>query len=122
MALGIMALSSYQSWDLTSLIIPPRTRLVPLEPIGIGTAYIESLTSYTCRLAQAHSITVGKLFNHEIGPKINKLYRVSELKRINGNFCKNYFTNRGHMFNGVGKCAEYLVHALQALTLRHDLR
>ena len=103
-----MALSSYPYWDLTSLIIPPRTRLVPLEPIGVGTAYIESLTSYTCRLAHVHSITVGKLFNHEIGPIINKLYLVSAHKRTNGNFCKNYFTNRGHMFNGVGKCAEDL--------------
>jgi len=47
---------------------------------------------------------------------------VSEHRRTNGNFCKNYFTNRGHMFNGVGKCAEDLVRALQALTLRQDLR
>ena len=117
-----MPLSPYQSWDLTSPIIPPRTRLVPLEPIGVGTAYIESLTSYTCRLAHVHSITVGKLFNHEIGPMINKLYLASAHKRTNGNFCKNYFTNRGHMFNGVGKCAEDLVLALQALTLRQDLR
>src|SRR5260370_14361919 len=117
-----MPLSPYQSWDLTSLIIPPRTRLIPLEPLGVGTAYIESLTSYTCRLAQVHSITVGKLFNHEIGPMIEKLYLDSEHNGTNGSFCNNYFTNRGHMFNGVAKCAEDLVRALQALTLRQDLR
>src|SRR5712691_8530009 len=92
----LMALTSYESWDIRPLTIPARTRLVPLEPIGVGTAYVESLTSYTCRLAHVHSITVGKLFNHEIGPMINKLYLASEHKRTNGNFCKNYFTNRGH--------------------------
>ncbi len=108
-----MPLSPYQCWDLRSLIVPPRTHLVPLEPIGVGTAYIESLTSYTCRLEQVHSITVGKLFNHEIGPTINRLYMVSEHRGTNGNFCENYFTNRGQ---------EDLVRALQALTLRQDLR
>src|SRR5712691_1599215 len=103
-------------------VVPPRSRLIPLEPIGVGTPHIESLTSYTCRLAQVHSVPVGKLFNHEIVPMINELYQFNHDKRPKGNVFKNYFAYQGHTFNGVGSCAEDLVRALEALTLRQDLR
>lgn len=36
-------------------------RLYPVEPIGLGTANIESLSSYLLRVAAAHSTTVGIL-------------------------------------------------------------
>jgi len=36
---------------------PPRSALYALPPIGVGTADVESLTSYFCRLAVAHSVT-----------------------------------------------------------------
>ncbi len=118
----LMALTSYESWDIRPLTIPARTRLVSLKPIGVGTAYVESLTSYTCRLAHAHSVRVGKLFSHEIVPTINKLYPLDDEKRTKGKIRTNYPANRGHMLHGVGKCADDLVRALEALTLRRDLR
>jgi hypothetical protein len=37
---------AFECWDLTSPLVPPRTLLLPLEPIGIGTPFVESLTSY----------------------------------------------------------------------------
>lgn len=38
--------------------MPGRSWLIPLEPIGGGTALVESLTSYVTRLAMAHSVSV----------------------------------------------------------------
>lgn len=35
--------------------------LYNLEPIGIGTPYVEGLTSYIVRLADAHCVTTGTL-------------------------------------------------------------
>jgi len=50
-----------ESWDLTVPGVPPRARFYPLEPIGIGTPLVESLTSYLLRLAEAHGVPVGVL-------------------------------------------------------------
>ena len=36
--------------------VPPRSRLYCLEPVGVGTGMVESLTSYIARLAAAHSL------------------------------------------------------------------
>src|SRR5574341_819764 len=51
----------FESWILSRPPAPPRSRLYSLEPIGIGTAIVESLTGYTARLAEAHSVSVGDL-------------------------------------------------------------
>ena len=37
-------------------LLPPRSRLVSLAPLGLGTAQVESLGSYYLRLADAHSL------------------------------------------------------------------
>ncbi len=39
-------LEVYDSCDLEKPLIPPRSHLYHLEPIGIGTPYVESLTSF----------------------------------------------------------------------------
>lgn len=39
----------------------PRSTLHALSPMGLGTAEVESLTSYFCRLAYSHSMTAQKL-------------------------------------------------------------
>lgn len=43
-----------------------RSRLFNLEPIGIGTPYIESLRSYIGRLASEHTVRTGDLIKYEI--------------------------------------------------------
>ncbi len=53
-----------------TLEIPNRSRLYFLEPIGVGTPYTESLSSYLCRLAQEHCVTPQKLIMGEIAPLI----------------------------------------------------
>ena len=41
----------------TQSLIPPRSVLVRLQPLGLGTPYRESLSSYYQRLADVHSLT-----------------------------------------------------------------
>src|SRR5712691_263199 len=52
---------------------PPRSRLYRLEPIGIGTPAVESLSSYLNRLAQAHCVMVTTLITHELLPRLGAL-------------------------------------------------
>ncbi len=39
-------LTIYESWNLEQPSIPLRSRLYQLEPVGIGTPLVESLTGY----------------------------------------------------------------------------
>ena len=52
----------YKNIDITIPALPPRSILYSIEPIGIGTPYVESLASYINRLAVEHSISVADLF------------------------------------------------------------
>ena len=54
--------TSYSIWEPeVPQIIPERSRLYSLNPIGIGTPQVESLTGYIARLAEAHVLSVGDL-------------------------------------------------------------
>ncbi|EMS70529.1 TniQ family protein [Ruminiclostridium cellobioparum] len=50
------------------------SHLYNLKPIGIGTPYVESLTSYIKRLAEAHSVSVGTLIRKELIPDMGRDY------------------------------------------------
>lgn len=52
--------------DITPSTISPRSCLYQLEPCAINSAYIESITSYTKRLAEAHSVTVSQLIRRKL--------------------------------------------------------
>src|ERR1700732_653474 len=43
----------FDSRDSTPPILPQRSRLYAVEPIGIGTPFVESLSGYVARLADA---------------------------------------------------------------------
>ncbi|MEH1787755.1 MAG: hypothetical protein V7L23_19780 [Nostoc sp.] len=47
-------LKLYPSWNIEKTAIPQRSRLYHLEPICIGTPYVESLTGYVQRIAHEH--------------------------------------------------------------------
>jgi ribosomal protein S27E len=47
--------------DAVCLMLPPRTPLLPLPPIGVGKPDVESLTSYLCRLAATYCVSVSDL-------------------------------------------------------------
>lgn len=69
-------LETYGSWNLDLPLFPERSRLYHLEPIAIGTAHVEGLISYVCRLAEAHCVSPGILTKQEILPSLRKIYTV----------------------------------------------
>jgi hypothetical protein len=46
----------YELWEEEPPVFPPHSDLYHLEPIGLGTPMVESLTSYVSRLADMHSV------------------------------------------------------------------
>lgn len=56
------------SWDDTPPVVPPRSLLYALEPVGVGTPMVESLSGYVGRLATAHAVSVGDLVGRVLSP------------------------------------------------------
>lgn len=85
-------LVTYPSWDTEPLLIPRRTPFYHLEPLGIGTPFVESLTSYVTRLAEAHRVSSLTLINHTIcsiafkqfGPILMGPLNASDTYKLNG--------------------------------------
>jgi hypothetical protein len=107
----------YEEWDMTIPSLPPRSRLYRLEPIGIGTPYVESLTGYIARLAAKHCVTPKDLIMREIipsqsqtGPILNYYYRMNKF------WIENSLT-----LNGVSPVARQWVEMLQSLTTCDNL-
>ncbi len=103
--------------DLSIPPIPPRSRLFSLEPIGIGTAYVESLTGYATRLAEAHCVEFGRLVVGVIAPVIKKGYLLSN----KGASFSVRFGITATSVNSMGVTARDWVNAIQGLTLRENL-
>lgn len=107
----------YEEWDVTIPPLPSRSRLYRLEPIGIGTPYVESLTSYFIRLAEEHHVFPGTLMNKIVEPLVRDYSQQKDMRHyylING--------NRSNLINAIGSPAIAMVHVLEQLTLRADLR
>jgi len=61
-------------WDLTLPAYSPHSRLYALEPLGVDTSHVESLTSYMARLAAAHSVSLRTLVIQELLPLLKRDY------------------------------------------------
>ena len=112
-------LTTYSQWDLKLPEIPARSRLYYLKPFGVGTPNVESITSYLQRLANEHCVTTGKLIITEIaqhGGGRSLTHKVESISQILG------IDQRRTALNGTGLMAANLIHALEVLTLRQDLR
>lgn len=105
-------LTTYESWDLKKVSIPSRSQLYQLEPVGIGTPLVESLTGYISRLAEAHCVTPKVLISRKLVSFIPKTYRTT-----------NFFEMRSltGALNGIGTMAFDLVTVLESMTLCSDL-
>lgn len=102
----------YPHWNTGSPSVPLRSRLFRLEPIGIGTADVECLTSYIARLAEAHSVSPRKLLCKEVlAPAGKQSVHYSASSQFSA--CQ---------INGMTNLAGITTIALEALTLRNDLR
>lgn len=114
-------MSELPTWE--AVTVPRRSRLYHMMPVGIGTAYVESATGYSSRLAAAHSVTLAVLFGYEIAPLLNKNYlRNSEARSNKNAVLANSFRTLASAVNGHGIIAEAYIGALQKLTMRDDLR
>ena len=112
----------FDSWNLSPCRLPPRSLLYALEPIGIGTAFVESLSSYVARLAEAHSVSVGDLVGLVLSDVPNLrgaiLPPAAKASRRGG----HGFRVCSYTVNGVTARAITWVQALEAATRRHDLQ
>ncbi len=112
----------FDSWSLSSPPVPPRSQLYSLQPVGVGTGMVESLTGYVARLAEAHSVSVGDLVGRVLSDLSNPMGEIvtpaARAVRIGG----HGFRACSYAINGVTDRAVKWVDALEAATTRRDLR
>jgi hypothetical protein len=88
--------------------MPARTLLAPLQPLGLGTPYVESLSSYFQRLADLHSISPKLLAREFVLPRLGVNNRVGEVQ------ADRYW--RSPFFSGMGEMPLQWCQALGELT------
>lgn len=118
----IQPLTIYPTLDLTLPSVPQRSHLYSLVPIGVNMPYVESLTSYICRVASAHSISFGSFFEYLIVPSLRKPYLISKPKVGPASTLMGTFQKLMKNINGTGKISRDWVELIEILTLRRDLR
>lgn len=111
----------YQILDERIPEIPIRSRFYHLQPLGIGTPMSECLTSYICRLAAAHSVSVGNFFEFALVPELQKHYLKTPAGLTPATNLSSGFRYRIKNINGLGKIATDWVEAIERMTLRSDL-
>jgi hypothetical protein len=111
-------LTEWNAQRLRPSLIPARSDLYSLEPIGVRTAWTESFTSYIARLAYEHCVFPGALMDHLIQPLTSAgrdphkdAPRVYESRRY-----------ASHLLHANGARAQAALARLEALTMRSDLR
>jgi hypothetical protein len=108
--------SLFHQLDVATPEIPERSELYSIEPVGVGTPFVESLTSYLSRLAEVHKITTGILLKEILGPRFNKKYffRVNDQVK----------SPQGYrdFINSNGLIAKEFVSVIEQLTMRRDIQ
>jgi len=103
------ALPTWEMWDMKPPPLPPRSQLYHLAPLGMGTPFVEGLSSYLLRLAEAHHVVPLQLM-HYVGDTVAEKCNISSLTLSNSQALNSY--------TGL---AQRWVSALSSLTLRSDL-
>lgn len=98
--------ANFDSWDLMPVSIPARSRLHSIEPIGVGSPFVECLTGYMIRLAASHAVRVSDLIEHELRTSIPYFHAPAGISNA---------------INGVNESAQNWVAALERFTLRDNL-
>lgn len=96
-------------------LLSSRSVLYNLEPIGIGTPYVESLTSYISRLALEHNVSVSSLMKKVFAQKTDKIY-------LKNNLSQGIFGDTAQYINGTSRVSAEYVNVLEQLTSRNDLQ
>jgi methylphosphotriester-DNA--protein-cysteine methyltransferase len=116
------SITEFGGLDLTIPTIPLRSRLYHLKPINVGTSYVESLTSYFCRLASAHCVSTASLYQLELDPRLQKIQAGESQSQLSHKTSRYSLIYSARPVNGPSATAKAWVHALEELTLRRDLR
>lgn len=90
--------------------------LYNVEPLGINTPFVESLTGYIERISEAHGLSVSELFRELIFPNLNKHY--TNVIAVDGG---NGFYNWAYTINGLGKSSAEFVGLFENWTTRRDI-
>jgi hypothetical protein len=102
---------TYPYWDIDPPLLPARSRLFRLEPIGFGTTKVESLSSYLNRLAEAHCVSPHHLLCRVVFPSVRE--GISHYSHT--------FGYQATQVNGMGTIADITTKGLERLTLRQSL-
>ena len=111
----------YDSWggpDPKSTL-RKRSYLYHLQPIAVGSAYVESLTGYIARLAEAHSVATGALLALELRPRVSPGSGTASREQERPH--NSSFIYDAHILNGLGECPRQWAHVLESLTGRVSL-
>lgn len=110
-----MNTTQFPIWESTWPKLPPRTRLFNLEPVGLGTAYVESLTSYIVREAAEHQVPSWVIVARDIAPRMAR----KTLAEPSGH--SDLCGNLGPSLNGMCGTAAQVVRIMEELTGRSGL-
>lgn len=110
---------TYQSWNSEAPLVAPRSYLYRLQPIGVGTEYVESLTGYISRIAEAHSVAPSVLLRRELIPRLHQDSGGSIPKEPPA---QNYgFIYDSYVLNGLSDCPRRWIGMLEAATGQNSL-
>jgi TniQ len=112
--------TEYENWPLETVTLPARSRLYPLTPIGLGTAQVECLTSYLMRLAAAHCLAPGTLYQQVIFPLLRAAMLPSEPLQPSSQASLGAI-REAQVWNGMQEGAAQLVQVIEQLTCVSDL-
>ncbi|MEH6937805.1 TniQ family protein, partial [Bacillus sp. JJ664] len=88
-----------------------RSILYGLVPFQINTCYVESLSSYIIRLAEAHVVDVSSLLKFMVFPNLGKQYLFNSIERGG-----NRFYDGSRSINGLDSNALEIVNVMSELT------
>src|SRR5438034_10122518 len=102
----------FDSWDSIPPVLPPRSRLYTLKPVGIGTPFVESLSGYIARLADAPAVSVGDLVGRELSPSASHpLIRFGPVMRLTRAHSPGFHA-QAHPIHASGDCSQNWTDAL----------
>lgn len=100
-----------------SIKLEARTIIFNIKPKGLGTPYVESLSSYISRLSMYHCFTTGNFVSKLMAPYLGKYY-ISEIAKRGG----NGFLDSAIGINGIGTLAIDFINVIQLLNQRKDIQ
>jgi hypothetical protein len=105
---------TYPAVDLIPAVMPPRTLLYNMPPIGLGTALVESMTSFGSRHAHKHYISANSLFLLLVRPHMIQM-------DANAVRLPTSISDKGWTFNGHHVSSRLMIRVFELMTGRNDL-